>query len=428
MTYAEFLETKQKRITETGFRIDESLLNDHMFDFQKYVTARSLRAGKYGIFSDTGTGKTIMELETAHQILRHTNKSVLILAPLGVTGQTILEGEKFGIEVKRFNGSYKPGIYITNYEQLKNIEANHFAGIILDEASILKSFTGKTQAFIKDVFERTRFKYAFTATPSPNDVTEICNYAEFLNAGRRTEILAEYFVHDAGKTQDWRLKGHALNEFYKYLTKWSIMFSKPSDLGFDHPGYDLPELIIKEIEIKSKVQQPGMLWNMTPVSATSFNQELRNTMTDRLEAVADAVNNSNENFLIWVKLNPEGEMLKKLIPDAIEVAGSDRPEYKEEMLLGFGQNKFRVLITKAEIAGFGLNYQNCDNHFFPSQDFSFEMQYQCLRRSLRYGRFKPLNAWFIKTDSMSNVYDRINIKNNQFNEMRKLYIKHHERN
>jgi hypothetical protein len=425
--YFDFLLTKENKHTHSGFNIDECQLNSNMFDFQKYVTARGLRTGKYGIFGDTGTGKTLMELETAHQIVRHINKPVLILAPLGVTGQTILEGEKFGIEVKKFSGSYKPGIYITNYEQLNNIDTTEFGGLILDEASILKSFTGKYRNQIIDLFNRTRFKYPFTATPSPNDVTEICNYAEFLNTGRRTEILSEYFVHDAGSTQDWRLKGHGVERFYRFLNQWSVMFSKPSDLGFEQAGYDLPELIIKEIEVNSKVVAPGMLWNITPVSAVSFRQELRNTLEDRMGAVADVVNNSKGNFLIWVNLDVEGDMLRKLIPGSIEVTGSDKPEYKEEKLLGFGRNEFRVMITKPKIAGFGLNYQNCDNHFFPSQDFSFEMQYQCLRRSRRYGRLKPLTAWFTKTDTMANIYQRIKQKDNQNEIMRKLYIKYHER-
>lgn len=426
MTYQEFLQTKETKFLPSGFKTKN--LNTMLFDFQAYVIEKALHYGRYGIFSDTGTGKTAMELEIANQIVKHENKPVLILAPLGVVGQHIKQGEKFGIEIKRFSGKYEPCIYITNYEQLHNVDVYKFIGVIIDEASILKNFAGKYRNFIIDSFKQTKYKFPFTATPSPNDVTEIANYCEFLNVKRRTEVQAEYFVHDGGDTQKYRLKGHAIEEFYKFLNKWSIMFMKPDDIGFLQHGYDLPELIINEIEVKSKVVTPGMLWNYKPVSATNINQELRNTLNERLEEVAEIVNNSNDNFIVWCNLNTESELLSKMISDSMEVTGSDKPEYKEEMLSSFGENKFRVLVTKPDIASFGLNYQNCGNQIFSGKKFSFEEEYQCIRRSWRYGRKDPVNIYVVKTDTMGNVHQIINQKRAQFEEMRNLMIKYHERN
>jgi DNA modification methylase len=412
--YLKFLEQKQKTHTMSGFDIDSNSLNGKMFDFQKFIVQRALKAGKYAIFADCGLGKTLMQLEWARNVSNHMNEAVLILTPLAVSGQTIKEGSKFGISIERYSGQTAPGLYVTNYEQLENIDCSVFAGVVLDESSILKNFEGQTKKLIIDSFAKTPYKLACTATPSPNDPMELGNHAEFLDVMSRNEMLAMYFVHDGGETAKWRLKGHATKLFYQFVGSWAIMLNKPHDIGFTMDGYHLPNLNLLERQIVTAKRDNGILFNDAIISATNFNAELRFTRVERLDEVAKIVNESDENFIIWIKQNEEGDMLKKMIPDAVEVRGSDTPEYKEKMLLGFANNEFRVLITKTKIAQFGLNYQNCRNQVFASLDFSFEGLYQAIRRSYRFGQKNEVNIYLITTDTMSNVNEAINQKQKQF--------------
>lgn len=404
MDYQEFLQQKQKTHIESGFEVDQ--LNSNLFDFQKFIVKRALKAGKYAIFADCGLGKTLMQLEWAYQVQKNTNKPVLILMPLAVKGQTMQEAQKFGIDTTN--------IHFYNYEQLENIDCSIYAGVVLDESSILKNFEGATKKLIIDLFSKTPYKLACTATPSPNDPMELGNHSEFLDVMSRNEMLAMYFVHDGGETAKWRLKGHAVKLFYQFIGSWAIMLNKPQDIGFIMDGYNLPSLNLIERQIKTPKRNNGILFNDTAISATNFNQELRLTKLERIDEVIKIVNTSTENFIIWIKQNEEGEYLKKLIPEAIEVKGSDSPEYKERMLLGFANDEFRVLITKTKIAQFGLNYQNCRNQIFASLDFSFEGLYQAIRRSYRFGQKNEVNIYLISTDTMSNVIQSINNKQKQF--------------
>lgn len=404
MDYLDFLQQKQKTHIESGFEIND--LNSNLFDFQKFIVKRALKAGKYAIFADCGLGKTLMQLEWAYQVQKHTNKPVLILMPLAVKGQTMQEAEKFGIDTTN--------IHFYNYEQLENINCSIYSGVVLDESSILKNFEGATKKQIIDLFSKTPYKLACTATPSPNDPMELGNHSEFLDVMSRNEMLAMYFVHDGGETAKWRLKGHAVKLFYQFIGSWAIMLNKPQDIGFIMDGYNLPSLNLIERQIKTPKRNNGILFNDTAISATNFNQELRLTKLERIDEVIKIVNTSTENFIIWIKQNEEGEYLKKLIPESVEVKGSDTPEYKEKMLLGFANNQFRVLITKTKIAQFGLNYQNCRNQIFASLDFSFEGLYQAIRRSYRFGQKNEVNIYLISTDTMSNVIQSINNKQKQF--------------
>src|SRR6478609_8354239 len=426
-TYEEFLESKQKKHVLSGFDVQELDLNKHLFPFQKFIVKRALKAGRYAIFADCGLGKTLMQLEWSHKVVEHTEKPVLILAPLAVTGQTIQEGNKFGIEIMKwlpeFNTMHEvpAGIYITNYEQLENITIiDDFAGIVLDESSILKNFEGATKKLILDCFSQTPYKLACTATPSPNDPMELGNHSEFLDVMSRNEMLAMYFVHDGGETAKWRLKGHATKLFYQFIGTWAIMLNKPDDIGFTMPGYNLPSLNLIDRQIKTPKRDNGSLFNDAIISATNFNAELRLTKQERLDEVVRIVNSKpNENFIIWIKQNEEGEMLKKMLPDAIEVKGADSNEWKEKHLLGFGNNEFRILISKTKIASFGMNYQNCSNQIFASLDFSFEGLYQAIRRSYRFGQKNEVNIYLITTDTMANVKQSISRKQKQFIEMKK---------
>jgi DNA modification methylase len=416
--YKEFLEKKRVNFVPSGFDIDESQLNPILFPFQKFCVKRALEAGKYALFEDCGLGKTFQQLEWARIVSLRESAPVLILCPLAVSGQTINEGKKLGIEVLRYDGAASgPQIYISNYDQLENIDCGAFCGIVLDESSILKNFEGSTRNLIIEKFAETPYKLACTATPSPNDPMELGNHAEFLGAMTRAQMLAMYFIHDGGDTSKWRLKGHAVNSFWKWVAQWAIMLRKPHDIGFEMNGYDLPPLNIMERQIVTPKRENGQLFNDMAVSATEFNGELRITLLPRIEAVAEIVNNSTESFIVWIKQDAEGDLIKKMIPDAIEVRGSDKPDIKEKRLMGFANGEFRVLVTKAKIAQFGMNFQNCHNQVFASSDFSFEAPYQQIRRSYRFGQFHPVNVWMVTTDTMENVRQAFARKQYQFDEM-----------
>lgn len=423
--YQKFLESKKVTKVESGFDVDISQLNPLLFEFQKYCVQRALKSGKFALFESCGLGKTLQQLEWADKVSQHTNSSVLILAPLAVVAQTIKEGEKFGYKVADYE-KIKPGqndeyrIFITNYDNLENVYIDYFSGVVLDESSILKNFQGKTKQFIIEKFKNTPYKLACTATPSPNDTTELCNHAEFLDVMNRNEMLAMYFVHDGGSTSDWRLKGHAKQAFWDFVSTWAVMLNLPSDIGFEDDGYNLPPLnVIQEI-VETPKRDNGLLFNTTAVSATDFHKELKLTYDIRLNRVVEIVNSKpDENFIIWIGHDDEGKYLRKLLPDAIEVKGSDSKEYKKSKLLGFGNGEFKILITKLKIAQFGLNYQNCKNQIFASLDFSFESTYQGIRRSYRFGQKEEVNIYLITTDTMQNVKESFDAKQKAFIEMQK---------
>ncbi len=414
--YNSFLSKKLKSHSVKG--LDPIELNKHLFPFQKYIVKNALKKGKYAIFADCGLGKTLMQLDWAYNVSCHTNKPVIILAPLGVRKQTIEEGLKFGIEVvdlRNMDASSK--IVITNYEQIDHVDPSIFSGIVLDESSILKNFEGKIKTKILENFKDTDYKLACTATPSPNDPMELGNHAEFLDVMTRNEMLAMYFVHDGGQTAKWRLKGHSIGSFYQFVSSWACMISHPRDIGFEMPGYDLPRLNMIEHLVKTNKKQNGKLFNDIAVSATDFNAELRRSQSSRLSKVADMVNDSDESWIVWVRLNTEADQLMNMIPGAIEVRGSDKPSVKESRLLGFAKGEFRVMVTKSKIAQFGLNYQNCHNQIFASLDFSFESLYQSIRRSYRFGQDKEVNIHMISTDTMLNVVESIRTKQKEFQKM-----------
>jgi DNA modification methylase len=427
MTYKDFLEKKQKRVIESGF--EPINLNNHLFPFQEFIVRRALKAGKYAIFADTGLGKTIMQLEWAHQVVEHTGKPVLILAPLAVNTQTVEEGQKFGIKVWRCHGStmnedafdhFKKRIYITNYEQLKNINISEFIGVVLDESSILKNEMGKYRNDLIDMFAETPYKLCCTATPSPNDPMELGNHSEFLDIMTYFEMLAMYFVHDSSDTGQWRLKGHAIERFYEFVSTWAIMLMRPSDIGFEQVGFNLPPLNINQVTIDTDVPT-GLLFGGIAVNATDFNRTLRETEDLRIAEVVRIVKNipEDEQIIIWAKQNQEAVNIMRVLKDydCRNVQGLDSPEKKERDLIDFAHKKYKILITKTQIASFGMNFQNCHYQIFASLDFSFESTYQAMRRSWRFGQGKEVNVWMITTDRMINVSTTINEKEKQFKTM-----------
>ena len=385
--YNKFIETKRKHSASYGF--DPLPLIAPLFEWQAHVLKWAVMKGRAALFEDCGLGKTAQQLEWASQILRKTGGSVLILAPLAVGEQTRLEGVKFGIQASVVSDHSEiggPGIYITNYEKLEHFECGDFAGVVLDESSILKSFTGKTRKRLTEAFKDTPYRLCCTATPSPNDYTELGQHADFLGICTPAQMLCTYFINDTFNTGDWRLKKHAENEFWKWLASWAACISKPSDLGFDDTGYDLPELHMKDITVAvDQSEETGDdLFRIATLSATTMHKEMRLTCPARCDAVAEMVNNSSETWIVWCNTNLEADELKKRIPGAIEVRGSDKPEVKRKRLADFSHGDVRVIITKPSIAGFGLNWQHCWNVAFVGLSYSFEDFYQALRRSYRH--------------------------------------------
>ena len=412
MKYEEFLKSKEKTFIESGFEVDENDLNPLLKDFQKYGVTTALRKGRFAFFFDCGLGKTFCQLEWSRLVNYKTNHKVLILAPLAIVEQTKKEAIKFNIDIDVFD--------ITNYDQLKNIDVSIYGGIVLDESSILKGRDGKLSSLIISKFRNFKYKLACSATPSPNDHMELGQHSEFLNGMTYLEMLAMYFVHDGGETSKWRLRKHAEDDFWKYVSSWSMAIDKPDTLGFNGVGYNLPE--IEFIEHIIKVENNNYtLFADVAVSATDLHKDLKRTFDDRINKTIELVNSNDENWIVWALSNDETNTLNKKIDEAINVQGSDKPEFKAKHLNGFANNDFRVLITKTSIASMGMNYQNCHNMVFTSYDFKFEQFYQAVRRCYRFGQEFKVKVHLLIPESQTNVRQSIlNKQENHFKMIREM--------
>ena len=420
MNYDDFLKSKKKTACNAGF--DPLPFIAPLFDWQKKITAWAVQKGRAALFEDCGLGKTAQQLEWASQVLRKTNGSVLILTPLSVASQTEKEAAKFGIVARQIESSEEidtPGIYITNYEKLDHFDTSIFAGVVLDESSILKAFTGKTRIALTHAFAETPYRLCCTATPSPNDYTDLGQHAEFLGICTPAQMLATYFVNDTFNTGDWRLKKHAEPEFWQWLASWAACISKPSDIGFSDDAYILPPLNMKTILVDSdeSIDTGEDLFRIATLSATTMHREMRITCDARSSAVADLVNSDNQPWIIWCNTNDEADALSAKIPGAVEVRGSDSPEKKQRALSSFSDGKIRVIITKPSIAGFGLNWQHCNNVAFVGLSYSFEDFYQALRRSYRFGQTREVNGYIIQAKTEGAILQAINRKIEQHKAM-----------
>lgn len=411
MTYEEFLKTKELQTIEAGFDVARGDLNENLFDFQKDIVEWALKKGKSAVFSDCGSGKTIIQLEFANQIAKHTGKKVLVIAPLAVVGQTKREGEKFGIEVNicREQADVKDGINITNYEILEHFTASDFIGVVLDESSILKSFTSTTRNLLIDMFARTPYKLCCTATPSPNDTSELANHCEFLGIMSRTEMLATYFIHDGSNTSSWRLKGYGEKKFWEWMATWAVCVRNPADLGYSADGYELPKLNIIEHIVKSEPGEYELVAKRAE-SLTERREARKESMNDRIEVAKELVKSSDKVFLVWCDYNIESENLHKAIDGSVEVVGADSPEFKAETALNFADNKIKALVSKCSIYGMGMNFQNCSEMIFCGISDSFESYYQAVRRCWRYGQKNDVNVHIIISEKELNVLDNIKRK------------------
>jgi len=398
-------------------------INPMAKDHQIAALDFALNRGKSAAFLDTGLGKSFIELEFARQCAEETGKPSLILTPLAVAGQMVREGQKFGIDARqiREQADVGAGVMVANYERLPKLDPSSFGAVVLDESSILKSYAGQTRARIQDAFRDTPLKLAATATPSPNDHTELGNHAEFLGVMRQQEMLSKWFINDTSTaSQDWRLKGHAQEDFWQWVASWSRCATLPSDLGGDDAGYILPEIDrrIHEVAADRTEDTAGLLFRIPEMSATSFHQEKRLTLRQRCERAAELATH-DKPVTVWCETNEESALLAKMIPDAREVHGSLDPDKKEELLLGFADGDFRVIVTKPKLAGFGVNWQHCAHAVFASISFSYEQHYQAVRRSHRFGQTERVRNDIVISDTERSIWDVINVKGAKHDEMKR---------
>ena len=391
LKYDDFINSKSKTFENMGIDVDRNSLNSNMFEFQKDIVRWALKKGRAAIFAECGLGKTLMQLSWADEIRKHTGGKILILAPLAVAPQTKDEGEKFGIPVNicESQDDVIDGINITNYEKIDKFTGNSFQAVVLDESSILKSFTSSTRNKLIDNFSKVPFRLACTATPAPNDHMELGNHSEFLGVMTRAEMLSMYFVHDGGNTAKWRLKGHAEDVFWNWMASWAVFIDNPKNLGYDADGYDLPELKINEIIVD------GDEVTSETLTLTQRRQARKDSMELRCKAAADLVNSSDEQWLVWCDLNDESAMLKSLIDNAVEIRGSDKASHKTGSMLNFSDELIKCLVTKPSIAGFGMNWQQCNNMIFVGLSDSYEKYYQAVRRCYRFGQKNEVNVYII---------------------------------
>lgn len=402
--YAEFLIAKTQLAEGSGFR--PQTLPPYLYDFQEALVAWALERGRAGIFADCGMGKTPMQLAWADEVVRHTNRPVLILTPLAVSGQTMREGEKFGVECRAPGAAVEPCVYVTNYERLHRLDANDYAGVVCDESSILKSFDGVTREAVTRFMARHRFRLLCTATAAPNDTTELGTSSEALGHLGHIDMLNRFFQNNRnnsavglayGKQQQWRFRGHAEQPFWRWVSSWARSLRRPSDLGFDDSRFALPALVEQEHTVKANRPREGMLFALPAHGLSEEREERRRTLVERCEMSAALVANTGQPAVAWCHLNDEGDLLAKLIPGSVQVSGKDSDEEKEEKFAAFADGSVRVLVTKPIIGAWGLNWQHCA-HMTSFASHSFEQYYQSVRRFWRYGQTKRVVVDHVLSD------------------------------
>jgi superfamily II DNA or RNA helicase len=426
MDYVDFLNMKRIADKPTGLR-EVPALNAKLKPHQHDIVTWALRRGRAAVFAGTGLGKTFMQLEWARVVHEHAGKPVLILAPLAVAAQTQREGEKFGISVKhvRDQSEVIDGLNVTNYDRLDKFDCSTFGGVVLDESSILKAQDGKTRNQIINAFAGTPFRLACTATPAPNDYMELGNHSEFLGVMTQEEMLAMFFIHDGGETQKWRLKGHAESEFWKWMCSWAVMLRKPSDLGYDNEGYDLPPLNIEQVTVGvDHSRATGTLFVMEAMTLQDRLLERRETIKERCEAAAEIIRRKpDESWLVWTNLNDEAALIADLV-GGVNVQGSDKPEVKERNLMAFTDGDIRVLVSKPSIAGFGMNWQHCANMVFVGLNDSYEQLFQAIRRCWRFGQMRQVNVWMVAAETEGQVVSNLNRKEADAERMAEMMVTH----
>ncbi len=428
MTYTDFLARKTQYADGHGF--DPLWMPDFLFDFQAFLNEWALRRGRSAVFADCGLGKTPLQLVWAENVVRKTNKPVLVLTPLAVSQQTIKESDKFGIEAKRSRDGKHDGrgIWVTNYEQLKHFDSDDFVGMVCDESSILKSFNGATKAAITEFMRRLPYRLLCTATAAPNDYFELGTSSEALGELGFRDMITAFFKQETNTEQrgwgrtKYRFKGHAQQPFWRWVCSWARACRRPSDLGFSDDGFDLPELIEKETVVKCERARKGMLFPMAARNMQEEREERRMTLRERCEHVAELVSH-DDPAVCWCQLNDEADLLEKLIPDALQVSGSMSDDKKEERLEAFARGELNKIVIKPKIGSFGLNWQHC-NHVTTFPGHSFEQYYQSVRRCWRFGQERPVTVDIVTTEGEIGVLKNLKRKSEQCSVMFDSLVKY----
>jgi superfamily II DNA or RNA helicase len=406
MTYSNFVKSKLLATPPVGITREVDLING-LFPHQQALVKWALRRGRCAIFADTGLGKTRMQIAWADVVQRETGGDILILAPLAVAQQTVAEAAECGVKVTHAHDAseIQPGLNITNYDRLHKFDTARFVGVVLDESSVIKHHTSKTLQALLDAFRQTPYRLCATATPAPNDWTELGTHAEFLGIRSRAEMLAEFFVHDGGDTQTWRVKGHARQIFWRWVASWGVMLRSPADLGYDASAYNLPPLQVHQHTVDSDHDQEatGFLFAMEASDLMERRGARKASLAERVKACAEMVNASNEPWVIWCDLNAEGDALRAAIPGAVEIRGADAEDVKEQRLMDFAAGRIRVLITKASITGWGLNWQHCRNVAFVGVTDSWEAYYQAVRRCYRFGQKREVQVHIFASEQEGSI-------------------------
>jgi superfamily II DNA or RNA helicase len=406
--YREFVANKLQFIPPSGMS-DVPALHRSLYPHQRDLVAWALRRGRAALFADTGLGKTAMQLEWARHL---PVQRTIILAPLAVAAQTVREGARMGIAARecRDGAEVQDGITITNYERLHRFDPRQFDAVVLDESSIIKHHDAKTLRLLLDAFAQTPWKLCATATPAPNDYTELGTHAEFLGICTRAEMLSEFFTHDGGETQTWRLKKHARSEYWRWVASWAALVQKPSDLGYDDAGYALPPFTVRQHTIaadQDAVLASGQLFAFEAQTLMERRQARKGSVGARVAAVAERVTADTQPWIVWCDLNAESEALVAAIPGAVEVRGSQSIDEKEKRLSAFASGETRVLVTKPSIAGFGLNWQHCARVAFVGVTDSWEAYYQAVRRCWRYGQTQNVEVHIFSSEMEGAVVSNL---------------------
>lgn len=408
--YKDFLAAKAVKVPSAGFK--PGPMGSSLMDFQADVTDFAIRQGRGALYLSTGLGKSICQLEWLTQCIRHTNRPALLMAPLAVAKQFEREADKFGYDASVIRGMDDVGkrINVINYDRLDKVDPGAFGAVSMDEASIIKAYTGKTTRALIEAFAGVPYRLCATATPAPNDHAELGSQAEFLGIMTQAEMLVRWFINDTNDTGTWRLKGHARQDFYDWMASWARMAETPADLGYDASRFVLPPLnIIRHHVHAEAVAAEGMLFD-AHVSATNMHDLKRQTADARAEIIGKLVGDEpDHSWIIWCDTDYEADVLRRIVPNAIEVRGSHTIERKEESLEAFASGAVRNIITKPSVAGFGLNWQHSDRMAFVGRSFSYEMWFQAVRRAWRFGQKNPVNVHLAVAqgeDQIGRVIDR----------------------
>ncbi len=427
-TYEKFIAEKTRAPRQRGLS-DVPPLPGSLKPFQRDIVTWALRQGRCAIFAGTGLGKTIQQLSWANAIRAHTGRHVLILTPLAVAQQTVQEARKFNVPDVAYaadDDAISSTIVVTNYDRIEKFDMSRFGGVVLDESSIIKSHDSKTRALLTEMCAGIPYRLCCTATPAPNDYVELGNHAEFLGVLNAKEMLATWFIHDGSiratnvhnhgskPIADWRLKGHAEKDFWRWISTWAVVIRHPRDIGYDEAGYDLPPVIKHQVTVPVEYRanmDTGMLFPTEAVTLQDQRQASRSSIRDRVNAAVEIVNSRpGEQWLVWCQLNDEASMIRDALGCAVNVQGSDDADTKAKNLLGFANGDINILVSKPSIAGFGMNFQGCSNMVFLGLNNSFEQLYQAVRRCWRFGQTKSVNVYMIAAETEGAVVANLDAK------------------